>query len=1304
MIKKLQFIKVLKKLRKLLYLFILGVFVIFFSIQSSESEPSYSKGNDFYFPDIEISSLNSNNYSNSQMILKNSENIKELTEAAFFSFFKNDFDLAQKLFKRALEINSLCIPCLEGLSMIEHRNYKLEDLVILYCEIIKMDPGHPLVEIYLDRLETIGNYASNYFQLIPLFENLIQSPKITPYNTLLIKEYLVNLYQLKGFIDKAAGIKVKLGYINHWDYIIGPLDGSGVLDLNKKYFPEKNEIEGFNSSKVFRDAKTFENFLDFANYIFPQKGVSYAITYFTTNNRLQGVIEIFSDDSLKVWLNEKLVHVTDIYDKTKTQNSHILIPVNFSKNLNQLIIKNNKFGDDQLLAVRLLNKSGNLLDLKETDVTAKYIIPEDSEKVKKFDVNINFGAFDYLKKRKKQFQNDLIVDLFLADFYQNENNIIESEKVLRELCKNFPKSSYISYITALFYFFCSYEYPDSNERFMVLTKEFLDNSLKNDPLNPSAILLLAIYHINVKNNDRGLNLLREYLDINPDDFFPYYCLGLMSKINFQLRETKELFLKALLKNPISKKPYFELAKIYNVLYPSKSLELIQELEKEYSYDPTIFNKKIDLFKKIGDYQKTLETMEKLRIILPDNINTKFEKANLLTLIGDYHEASDMLSAFNPEKTVFPNVALIMADINMLNYSLNDAISFLEKATILNPSDFFSRNRIIYHTQTKEFFEEYDLNLETIEINEDFTKQYSKSDLLLLFRTKILELNRDWSYREFIHDCIKIKTRKGITQINQNFFPNMLEKENVIEMRVILPDDSISYPFNLDQENVILYQLPNRLPTDSIFEYSYTVNHEASLNDAQIPFYYNFIFKMDEVPINFSRFVIIAPLKQQVSFTWTDNESNKETITENDENKIYSFEQKHIQPVFPCDFMPPWEEVYSCLQIYKKPYLESFIEFCSNKIIEIDDSCKAIQDLIDKFKRNYTTRVQIVRDVYDYINSEIHYEYNDLNDKTICDAVILKNGDIYTKTILAHKIFESTGIDSYYTFGLSKRNIDENSKYIIREYNPEIYLALPEYPSGYKWIRFFSGNLPLYSLDTESWGKNVVILKDHETILTNLTEFSIDNNRNKGLFTVEINIEGSSNVEGEIIFDGDFASDYRDIIDFNKSNSGNIVKKFFENLIDGLEITNTKILNIENNDKPLIMEFKGKSAFIPNKWGDKISLPVSIIKDDLQELFQNTSLSNPIFLEFPIILNEITLKYIVPDYFEIINIPDNVMLNDEIGIFSLNINIKEGYIIIKHGGLIHANRIEKDKYKLHQKFIDIVDTCQNQEIELIASDD
>ena len=154
------------------------------------------------------------------------------------------------------------------------------------------------------------------------------------------QEITGNVHFSEEEMDK---IKVKIrrpeDLVNIWN-VAGPFskDGIGGLDLfDVAFAPEKNSKYS-KWQKMPVGVDDFEaDFINLERYFNVENSVAYLQTNVWIENAQKVILEIGSDDGIKVWLNDKLVHQNN--EERGHEQGQDIAEVNLEKGWNSILLK-----------------------------------------------------------------------------------------------------------------------------------------------------------------------------------------------------------------------------------------------------------------------------------------------------------------------------------------------------------------------------------------------------------------------------------------------------------------------------------------------------------------------------------------------------------------------------------------------------------------------------------------------------------------------------------------------------------------------------------------------------------------------------------------------------------------------------------------------------------------------------------------------------------------------------------------------------------------------------------------------------
>lgn len=155
-------------------------------------------------------------------------------------------------------------------------------------------------------------------------------------------------------------------YIDEWN-LIGPFDAPDMSYLQVAYPPEKDidpkrTYQGKEGARVKWEKMTAEpsGFMRLENRIFPsERGIVYGFVYVFSPDRREALMLLGSDDGVRVWLNDELVHTNPAYRGAYPDQDRI--PVTLEKGWNTLLIKILQGGGGWGYYVRFVDPGGQIL-------------------------------------------------------------------------------------------------------------------------------------------------------------------------------------------------------------------------------------------------------------------------------------------------------------------------------------------------------------------------------------------------------------------------------------------------------------------------------------------------------------------------------------------------------------------------------------------------------------------------------------------------------------------------------------------------------------------------------------------------------------------------------------------------------------------------------------------------------------------------------------------------------------------------------------------------------------------------------
>ncbi len=541
----------------------------------------------------------------------------------------------------------------------------------------------------------------------------------------------------------------------------------------------------------------------------------------------------------------------------------------------------------------------------------------------------------------------------------------------------------------------------------------------------------------------------------------------------------------------------------------------------------------------------------------------------------------------------------------------------------------------------------------------------------------VKLFPNYNKETLVHQKIKINGEKGKKLSHLQIpFDSEREKVKFIEgytllpngkkikitkkdIKIVTPAEFTEYTSLYPGYKVISINFPG-VEIGSIIEYKYLIYTFKPLIEKH--FWDGFYFQSTE-PFLLTRYELKVPKKIKINIFEKDIK-----LTEKKEKFgyiTYIWEKRNVPPIIEEILMPPLNE------IVPKVYISTFNSWSEigKWFYEITKDKKEknneIKNLVEKLVENKKSDEEKIITLYNYVCSNIRYVgleigihgYKPHSPEEVLKA---KYGDCKDKANLLKKMLEIVGIKSYLSLVNTDTNIEKEIPF-PGQFNHAI-LAIPQ-ENNYIFLDPTSEVIKYPYIPPSEQGKYTLICKE-EPELFKIPVFPSDKNLRKREIKAIIDENGNVNGKTQIIPKGIFEAALRNSFRYLKQveRERNLLREL-NSILPGTKLISFDIIGLESLENQLIEKYE----FFTSGYGIRVKNKIifqPILIDKLVDL-SIVSLEErkyPLRLGYNFRKEEI-IEYKIPDNFEIETMPDTFKIEEEFGVFTLNIEkINSGFKI------------------------------------------
>lgn len=1102
--------------------------------------------------------------------------------------------------------------------------------------------------------------------------------------------------------------------------VIGPFDnigGSGHIEQqpleieshkpNRIYINEK----GLKMQWVPRNIRAPNGQVHFnENLAYQRDGSYYANTFFEIKKEQIVQIRIARNTPMKIWLDDDLVF--DKNNNIKYWRDGEIIQVKLVEGNHRILVKsstfieeasksklylsfNDQYDEGEInsnleenfyrnsfssksykskgnqsakFSLRLTNINGHLVDLVETSFLGSNITRKYSPQL------IEQRWIKLIQDKIKQDPTDWKNYYLLAKMYLLIGLEEEGEEWFFNNVSEYKKEFYFKYLMAKLY--------AANDKGELAEALLSDLNQKENPIIAS--LIAQIEKVDKKNDLANYHSkVKQILHYSPNHKDALIAYLNWLKNNGKPNELKDFVRKYLTENPSSN--YKDMFLKYLTLNEQEEVDYQIENQKRIEkngrlaiqniksrFDELDYLNAIAFYKKNNEIKKVIKLYDELIELLPYRLYFLKEKAEFL-VENKYLDEAILL--FEKVLTLNPYHARTIekiGDIYLEKEQDNDALQFFKKARTIDlstPTGNYLRNRLrkkINNIDDLNSSKKYFNTLTTKEIQSDqsWIEKYKNAESLILRYHVQATLNEENQLNYHQKLWIKILNNAGVNYWTEADFSFLGE---IGKVKVIKENGTEITPSR--NWNLVVFQ--NLQPGDLIEIEGFSNGNMTREIPNEM---YHIAWLSMEVPIYKSIFEIVVPKEKSLNYICNKIDCNPE-IREESEVKIYSWinfdtpKNKHEEAVL--DKM----DKFAWLMMSTQPDWKKIVKWYERKTYRRLEANYEVKNQLAKIIKDQMTDTEKVHAIYNFLTTGITYSHvSFLNAnyvpkkpaKTICGGI----GDCKDVASLMIAMLRELGIESYYV-------LVRTSNYTHLESRPSV-LAFDHVVVGY---RVKGENMKYVDLTTDYFSNNVLprfdngqwalLIKPNESSLFRLPNDQLNEFKTcvKIKTYAQIENERNLNLRVEMGSKGVTAGEWREKLN-NKTTRNDQLTFLKHDLatseFDHLKIHDFSFQYLNDIDSNLMTHLELKAFHHLEKVSDFQILQIPILHPITTQtaLFGEIRHNNLNLADlFNIAPSEQYLFLEIPKGFELLEIPRDIILDNEFGRYELSFQKKKDGIKI-----------------------------------------
>jgi len=943
------------------------------------------------------------------------------TDEAWDALLKNDLKQAETLFDKALDESAGDLDALDGMALVQWTRGNMPKAAELWMELAAKGTLRPWWSGYLAALSLPELQGIPVKQRERLLKDLTSESSPLP-ESKRIDAWREYLEWAEKWADPAQAKRAaeRSGAISDWWFVVGPFGANGTMDLWEPFSPETDlspkSFPGWISSVTRTEIPASDpaGMLDLDSLIYPSRGTAYAFTAIQSEGEADALLTVESPSNYVVWWDGKPLATRCI--ERRDFQTETTVQVHLRAGLIPILVKSCQHGSDWWVRVSLRPRyNGHSLNwsvAKKDESILKGLVfyPIDNKTPERYRQPIVFAVdtSSYIMPDNVRLRSRILSAIYgsLINFRKGEfpwagqslepalkANIAQAYSLLGDL--KMREAAYR---------------PPSRSRLQREAETAYQKAIELYPATLGAHVGLITYLLDRENTDQALESLKKVEPILKDAGIEYragidYAYGLLYYRKNWMDESLAALQRAAQILPPSAEIFRRIARMQDGW--RNRVEALETLKKglaAYPHNGALLEEAIANVDG-GPLDSTISAaFEQTLQIHPFSLGDHLRMVRGLRSAGMREQAGTLCAKMQALYPYRPEPLAESAGLQAEQPSSHlptPAIDLYRKVLEIAPQNQEARKTLRqFGYGEDELFERYDVRLEELDLTQADRWKDSRAPDILLIDVMVLILDSQGTYRQYVHQAVKILNSEGRQRWAETVIPRG-EGVEVRQARSILPDGTewpVQHVAELGEKQALsMYGVE----PGTIIEYAYLESVSGNLHPGYNHYAGGYFFGGIDEPMLVSKLTIITPEDMNYLLQVKPEEfGTKEPLGD---GRVALMWEKRLQDgIREESHMPPVSEVVPCLRFSTWVDWRFFLENWREQLMGRTEEGSELDEIVGLFD---PSDPDLVRKVYDWIQKEIEPTAGSY---TTLDTAILRTGSAREKSMLAQTVLARLG--------------------------------------------------------------------------------------------------------------------------------------------------------------------------------------------------------------------------------------------------------------------------------------------------------
>ncbi|HOE10264.1 MAG TPA: hypothetical protein PLQ35_05655 [bacterium] len=1232
-----------------------------------------------------------------------------LTGEGWDALLKNDLVQAEILFDKALHENPADLDALDGMALVQWTRGNMPRAADLWMELAVKGASRPWWSGYMAALalpELQGIPVKNRERLLKDLTSE-SGPLSGDRRVQAWREYLEWAEKWADPVQAKRAVE-RSGVVSDWWFVAGPFGAYGTMDLWEPFPPETDlsplSFPGWISSVTRTEIPVPDpaGMLDLDSLIYPSRGTAYAFTAVLSEGEADALLTIESPSNYVVWWDGKPLAIRCL--QRRDFQVETTVQVRLRAGLIPILVKSCRRGSEWWVRVSLRPIDANTLP--------NWSIAEKDESILK---NLVFYPID--NRTPKRYRPPMIVigsgemaarpyenvlaSLYgaLADFRKGEFSPAQ-QRLSPALKANIAQA--YSLLGDLKMREAAYR-PPSRSRLQREAETAYRKAIELYPATLGAHIGLITYLLDRDNTDQALESLKKVEPILKEANIEYragidYAYGLLYYRKNWMDESLGALQRASESLPPSAEIFRRIARIQADW--GNRVEALETLKKgltAYPHNGSLLEEAIAVLSGGPLDPSVSATFEQTLQIHPFSLGDHLRMVQALRSAGLREQAGTLCAKIRELYPYRPEPLTESARLEAEKPSTrlpNTAIDLYRKALEVAPQNEEARKTLRqFGYGEDERIERYDVRLEELDLSQADRWKNSRAPDILLIDVMVLVLDSQGTYRQYVHQAVKILNSEGRQRWAETVIPRG-DGVEIRQARSILPDGTewpVQHVAELGGKQALsMYGVE----PGTIIEYAYLESVSGNLYPGYNHYAGGYFFGGIDEPMLVSKLTIILPENMNYVLQVKPEEFGTREIL--GDGRVALMWEKRLQDgVREESHMPPVSEVVPCLRFSTWVDWRFFLENWREQLLGRTEDGSELDEMIGLFD---PSDPDLVRKVYDWVQKEIEPAAGSY---TTLDTAILRTGSAQEKTLLAQTILTRLGKQSDPSLVITNKPEDGFAPQPGSTVSGQLLLRVETGGENPIWLDFNSRHIAMGEVDGKSRSQAAFVLSatgeyiepvDWTVWPRGWIERTFDFTPQSDRSVLATGTYGYRGMHRRalltLVVDKDAERRFRD-----SQVSGDL---------RGIVLDRTELRNADSPYGTPQLYFAGRiPSYLQPGENDMLRLPAVPSPLEISGLVGEVTRETPVDFNSPPVTEPIQLRVLLRPMidagYDVIVLPQDYLCISAYGYYSLTYRRKGDELYVRRSALVPVQRIEPKDYARFVEFCREIDEVERRDI-------